>query len=98
VTIAVVLKGDDVDGVAAREAGQLVGTPLESLLPEADQRRLRGLLQDFRRSGPSASRRTTFQIGSRRLAARLNAICEQGECTGIVVLVEVDESTLPRGE
>ncbi len=76
--------------ILGRKRVEILGGPFSALLPPPVQRELHDLLAAFRRSEPPSTRLTTFQLGDRRVAARLALITEGRTCTGLVVILETE--------
>ncbi len=76
----------------------MLGERLASLVPPPEQPRVHELLTAFGRSEQPAQCRTAFRFGTKVLAARLAPILEEKACTGLVVILEGEESLPVEGE
>ena len=76
-----------------KKEGLLVGDLFSSLFPPIHRSRVQELTADLVRSSEPAHVWSALPVGDIEVPMRLAAIVEENECSGILVTLEVKEST-----
>ncbi len=79
--------------ILAMTEAELVGEAFVALVPPPDQPRLRRLLSDAVQSGESAQVVTVLNFDGKLVSIRVVPIVEDGECSGVLILLEGELGT-----